>query len=75
MKEGITGWEDFYANATLEGVDPHEAVHQHLQSIYNGECVPPFSEGEIARAEDFTVEELRDALEKGKKKKACRMSS
>ena len=71
-KKGATGWETTYANAQPEGDDPHQTVHDHLQGIYEKRDMPPFpfANHEVPKSEDFTVEELGEALSQGKTKKA-----
>ena len=70
-KKGATGWEAAFATSQTEGVDPHEVVHAHLQGIYatdDSKKAYPFAAP--CRSEDFTAEELREALRRGKPKKA-----
>ena len=52
-------------------MDPHQAVHDHLQLVYGkGKSTVgpfPFRAEEVTRVPDFTMEELHDALKKGKR--------
>ena len=70
-KKGAAGWEGHFATALGEDVDPHQAVHEHLQKVYGGGKEPvadfPYGRAEVARVPDFTVEELREGLRKGKR--------
>ena len=70
-KKGAAGWEAHFASSLGEDKDPHVVVHDHLQEVYGGNCPPvsafPFPREEVARADDFTAEELREALRKGKR--------
>ena len=71
-KRGASGWEYHFAAAQGDH-DPQKILHDHFHSIYNKKGTPrvdkfPFSE--VERCPDFTVLELRDALQKGKKRKA-----
>ena len=70
QRKGATGWEAHFADAQPEGVEPHACIHDHLQGIYEHKPMNPFPFDEVQRSEDFTVEELRDALGKGKLQKA-----
>ena len=36
VKEGATGWEGHLAEKLGEHVNPHEAIHHHLQGVYGG---------------------------------------
>ena len=69
-KKGAVGWEGHMAEAMGDGVDPHSAVHDHLKKVY-GEGMPipsfPYSESQVETVPDFTMDELREALDKGKK--------
>ena len=71
-KKGSAGWESHFARAMPENVDPHKAVHDHLQGVYGGgaSSVPEFPFVKVDRVPDFTPEELCDALQKGKTKKS-----
>ena len=73
-KTGATGWEGHLADALGEGSDPHREIHGHLQAVYGRERdkIPafPYQVEQLERVPDFTVEELRDALRKGKKRVA-----
>ena len=69
VKKGATGWEDEFANAMPEDKNPHEEIHNHLQSIYQGTPLKAL-EGEVESVPDFTVEELRAALTKGQRRKS-----
>ena len=72
-KKGANGWEAHFACAQPDGIDPHQAVHAHLQQVYGGDGVPEFPSypfPEVPRSDDFTSEELQEALRKGKKGKA-----
>ncbi|CAE7347584.1 unnamed protein product [Symbiodinium sp. CCMP2456] len=63
------GWDATFAEAQ-NGKDPHQVVHEHLESIYTtGLVVPPLPawEGEVV---PFTEDELRWALSRGKPNKA-----
>ena len=71
QKRGATGWEASSATAQAEGVDPHEVVHAHLQGVYvEGHPKKEYPFAAPCRSADFTPEELREALRKGKTKKA-----
>ena len=70
-KKGANGWEDHLAESLhRQGLDPHQAVHDHFDRIYKGQAIPPFPFPSVPRSPDFTVEELRMALEKGKNRKS-----
>ena len=72
-KRGSKGWEaHFAAEHDSKGVDPHCAIHQHFQRVYQGQAVPPFpySLNLIPRSPDFTKDEVKDAINKGKKGKS-----
>ena len=70
-RKGSTGWEDsFAAIHEAKGLDPLQSVYEHFQGIYQGRRVPPFPHGDVPCSVDFSVEELRDALRKGKNRKA-----
>ena len=70
-KKGATGWEGHLADALGDGKDPQQEIHNHLQAVYGGpddKVSPfPFPEAQVASVPNFTVEELRDALRKGRK--------
>ena len=70
-KKGAAGWEGHFASALEKGVDPHQAVHDHLQRVYGGGKKPvpefPYGPEKVSRVPDFTVEELREGLRKGKR--------
>ena len=70
-KKGAAGWEGHFADALGDGVDPHLAVHEHLQKVYGGDKEPvrpfPFQPNEVAKVPDFTAEELRESRRKGKR--------
>ena len=70
-KKGRSGWEGHLADALGEGQDPHQQIHNHLQGVYGAkqDKVPPYpGNQEVAPCADFTAEELRDALRKGRRK-------
>ena len=69
-RKGATGWEASFATAQQEGVDPHQVVHDHLQGIYGDKPISPFPSVEVESVEDFSREELSEALGKGLMKKA-----
>ena len=70
-KKGATGWEGHLANALGDDRDPHVEIHAHLQTVYGEGKTKvgpyPFSLDEVAEVPDFTLEELRDALRKGRR--------
>ena len=63
MRKKGGGWETHFAEA-------HENIHKHLQDIYDGEALPPFPEGTIQDSPLFTLSELKEAVGKGRLKKA-----
>ena len=72
-KKGGKGWEDHFAVKNSEGgTDPHDVVHKHFEKIYEGEEIPPFPfpMDAIPRSVDFSLEELRHAVSKGKNGKS-----
>ena len=62
------------ANALGDTVDPHQAVHDHLQQVYGGGQQKvgdfPYKAEEVQRVPDFSVEELREGLRKGNRRVA-----
>ena len=66
-KKGTNGWEDHLAHCLVnKGHDPHVAIHDHFAHIYQGSEVPEFPYRELSRSPDFTLQELHNALDKGK---------
>ncbi|CAE7284848.1 unnamed protein product [Symbiodinium necroappetens] len=68
-RPGNEGWDMVFAEAH-DGKDPHQVIHDHLETIYTtGQVVPPLGpwEGDI---DEFTMEELEQAIALGKKGKA-----
>ncbi|CAE7394886.1 NLRC3 [Symbiodinium necroappetens] len=68
-KTNNEGWDMVFAEAH-EGKDPHQVIHDHLAGIYStGQVVPPLGpwEGDL---QEFTMEELEQAVALGKKGKA-----
>ena len=73
QKKGARGWEDHFAATMFDkGVDPHQAVHDHFRNVYKGQPIPPFpfSKQQVPISPDFTLEELRAAIRKGKNGKS-----
>ena len=68
MRKKGGGWETHFAEA-MDG-EPHENIHEHLKGIYDGEALPPFPEGTIQDSPLFTLQELKEAVGKGRGKKA-----
>ena len=70
-KRGANGWEaHFAASVADKGVDAHEAVHAHFAKLYAGARVPPFPFRDVPRSADFSLDDLHEALSKGKRGKA-----
>ena len=61
-------WEPGLAEAN--GGSPHEAIHQHLEEIYQGQPLGAWEWEDDEPTEPFTLQELQEAAEKGKLKKA-----
>ena len=55
-----SGWEHTFADA--QPGDPHTAVHNHLEKVYQGEGVRPNSGVFPGATKGFDLEELRTAL-------------
>ena len=59
-------WEPGFSEA-LQG-EPHQALHDHLQKIYDGPCIPPWNPqgDQVMEVNPFTMEELLKATHKGR---------
>ena len=67
VKRGGKSWETHFTSSQADlGVDAHRAVHDHFRRMYMGEPVPPFPFVFVPRSPDFTLQELHEALAKGK---------
>ena len=62
MRPKPAKWEAGLAEA-MQG-SPHEAIHSHLEKIYEGEELREWTEGDDEQVEDFTITELRAAASK-----------
>ena len=71
VKKGATGWEEHLATCLVDqDQEPHKAIHDYFEAIYRGEPTPEFPYQNVPKSPDFTVEELRDAVGRGKNGKA-----
>ena len=68
MRKKGGGWETHFAEM-MEG-EAHERIHRRLQDIYEGDTLPPFPEGLIQDSPLFMLPELKDAVGRGRCKKA-----
>ncbi|CAE7292934.1 pol [Symbiodinium necroappetens] len=63
------GWDVVFAEAH-EGKEPHQVIHDHLAGIYGtGQVIPPLGAWD-GPVDLFTLEELEQAISKGKRGKA-----
>ena len=61
-------WEPAFAAAN--GGFPHETIHKHLEDIYKGQPLEVWEGEDEEPTPPFTLQELQDAAERGKLKKA-----
>ena len=62
------GWEmGFSQHQTEQGVEPHDCIHKHSESIFNtADAIGDQFEREFLPSRDFTEQELTDAVSKTK---------
>ena len=68
--EGLQGGKHILPTVWQRVVRIHAVVHDHFQQLYQGKPIPAFPFKEVAKAEDFSLEDLREAIGKGKGGKA-----
>ena len=67
-REVSAAWEAQFAEATVG--KPHETVHTHLEEIYKGRPFSEWKPDHVDKVQPFSVEELRQAADKGWQGKA-----
>ena len=62
------GWEMGFSQHQMEqGVEPHDCIHRHFDSIFNtADTIGDWFEGDFLPARDFTEQELVEAVGKAK---------